>query len=60
MCAALRHGLPGLTNAGRKALEAGGLLSYEIDDRRQVARMATYVDKILRGAKPPISRLSNQ
>jgi putative ABC transport system substrate-binding protein len=27
------------------------LLSYDIDESRQVARMAFYVDKILRGAK---------
>ena len=51
MRAALQHKLPAVIHGGRKALEAGGLLSYDIDDDQQVARMSTYVDKILRGAR---------
>jgi putative ABC transport system substrate-binding protein len=36
----------------RDYVEAGGLMSYAVDFRDQYQRLATYVDKILKGAKP--------
>jgi putative ABC transport system substrate-binding protein len=47
----LKHGLPGIYWA-REYVEEGGLMTYSanIDDLRR--RAATFVDKILKGAKP--------
>jgi len=42
--------------------EAGGLLSYAPSTRRAFVRLASYVDRLLRGAKPaetPIEQLSD-
>jgi len=48
---AAKHRLPGVYS-WREAVDAGGLLSYGPDFRDLSRRAATYVDKILKGAKP--------
>jgi putative ABC transport system substrate-binding protein len=48
---ALRHRLPTVVG-GREYAEAGGLLSYAVSYPVLFRRAATYVDKILKGAKP--------
>jgi len=48
---AMRHRLPTMFFL-REAIEAGGLMSYTPDFPDNMRRGATYVDKILKGAKP--------
>jgi putative ABC transport system substrate-binding protein len=48
---ALTHRLPGMFGT-RENVEAGGLMSYGPDFNDMVQRAATYIDKILKGAKP--------
>ena len=48
---AAKHRLPAIYN-GRSLVEAGGLMSYAPNDLDGWRRAATYVDKILKGAKP--------
>jgi ABC-type uncharacterized transport system substrate-binding protein len=48
---ALKHRLPSMTST-RENVEAGGLMSYAPDLRDLTRRAATYIDKILKGAKP--------
>jgi len=47
----LKHQLPTMFPL-REYVEAGGLMSYGSNLRTQHRRAATYVDKILKGAKP--------
>ena len=48
---ALAHGLPTITT-DMEFPQAGGLLAYGVDRPAVYRYMATYVDKILKGAKP--------
>ena len=48
---ATRTRLPSIF-ANRESVEAGGLMSYGVSNRDNFRRAATYVDKILKGAKP--------
>jgi putative tryptophan/tyrosine transport system substrate-binding protein len=48
---AAQHRLPAMYGR-REYVEAGGLMSYGVDFRDNFRRAATYVDKILKGAKP--------
>ena len=55
---AVKHRLPSMYEASN-FVEAGGLASYSTDDADVFRRAATYVDKILKGAKPadlPVER----
>jgi len=49
---ALRHRLPGITNNRRNFVEAGFLMTYGPNQPAIYRRLAAYVDKILKGAKP--------
>jgi putative ABC transport system substrate-binding protein len=48
---ALQYRLPSIFGV-REGAEAGALMSYGVDSRIQRLRAATYVDRILKGAKP--------
>ena len=48
---AARHRLPTMME-NRERVEAGALLSYNVDPRDAYRRAAGYVDRILKGAKP--------
>ncbi len=48
---AARHRLPAMFS-DRGYVEAGGLMSYGPDEKVIFRRLATYVDRILKGAKP--------
>jgi len=48
---ALKSRLPSIHNT-RAAVEAGGLMSYGADEAESYRRVAYYVDRILKGAKP--------
>ena len=48
---AVKNRLPSVWE-GSEFVEAGGLMSYTSDDPANYRRIATYVDKILKGAKP--------
>ncbi len=50
-CFAKKHKLPTVFGA-REFAEAGGLMSYAPDIAEGFRRAATYVDRILKGAKP--------
>jgi len=49
---AIKYRLPAIYSASRYVLRYGGLMSYAVDRFEQYRRAATYVDKILKGAKP--------
>jgi putative ABC transport system substrate-binding protein len=48
---ALKHRLPGMFGS-RENVEAGGFMSYAPDFVDMTRRVATYIDKILKGVKP--------
>jgi putative tryptophan/tyrosine transport system substrate-binding protein len=48
---AIKYRLPSMYELGDSA-EAGGLMSYSANEADQYRRVAIYVDKILKGAKP--------
>ena len=48
---AVKHRLP-VMYEGSEFVDAGGLISYAANDANSYRRAATYVDKILKGAKP--------
>ena len=51
MRAAIKHLLPTVV-ANKGWVEIGGLVSLMADETEQYQRIAYYVDKVLRGAKP--------
>jgi putative ABC transport system substrate-binding protein len=48
---ALKSRLPSVYSS-REAVDAGGLMAYRADETDRYRRVASYVDKILKGAKP--------
>jgi ABC-type uncharacterized transport system substrate-binding protein len=55
---ALKSRLPSVYQ-GREYVESGGLMSYGTDLADGYRRVAIYVDKILKGAKPAVCRSSS-
>jgi putative ABC transport system substrate-binding protein len=58
---AIKHRLPNMSEAS-EYVEAGSLMSYAGDNAELFRRAATYVDKILKGAKPsdlPVEQASD-
>ena len=54
----IKHRLPAIYE-GSESVDAGGLMSYAVNDAENFKRAATYVDKILKGANPadlPVER----
>ena len=51
MNAILRHRLPAIVE-DRAMLDAGGLFAYSIDEDDQLKRFSSFIDRVLRGAKP--------
>jgi putative ABC transport system substrate-binding protein len=49
---AAQHGLPAIY-ANRRYTVDGGLMSYGVDRAEEYRRVASYIDRILRGAKAP-------
>ncbi len=56
---ALKSRLPSMYN-NREAVDAGGLMSYGADQAESYRRVAYYVDRILKGAKPADCRSSSR
>jgi ABC-type uncharacterized transport system substrate-binding protein len=50
---AAKNRLPSVWEAG-EFVKPGGLLAYSSDDPHNFRRVATYIDKILKGAKPGV------
>lgn len=58
---ALKHRIPSMFH-GSTWVDSGGLMSYSTDELGAFRRAATYVDKILKGAKPadlPVEQATN-
>ena len=49
---AARHRLPAIYPFAIQVRDAGGLMAYDVDYPDLLRRAATYVDRILKGAKP--------
>jgi putative ABC transport system substrate-binding protein len=50
---AARYRLPAIYPYSIQAVDAGGLMAYDVNTTDLFRRAATYVDSILKGAKPP-------
>jgi putative ABC transport system substrate-binding protein len=56
---AIKHWMPGMFG-GKEYVEVGGLISYSADTMDLCRRSATYIDRILKGAKRATCRSSNR